>query len=126
MGIRTGALITGTLLLMVALLFLAGCTSASPSHAPEPPSYTPQTTILIGSEDLNPPVLVIDRGVTITWLNLDEGIHTVISDNGDPDSFVSPSLQTNNQYQFTFTIPGTYGYHCTGATELHGTVIVKP
>ena len=95
-----------SLLLVVALLLVAGCTNSSPPPVPPTPVYTPQTTILIGSVSFNPQILVVDRGITVTWLNLDMGRHFVTSDPGDPDSFISPLLETDQRYQFTFTVPG--------------------
>jgi plastocyanin len=115
---------TGALILMAALLIAAGCSSSTPPSPPRTPIYTPQTTILIESAGVNPQILVIDKGVTVTWLNLDMGVHTITSDASDPDAFTSPPLTNNSRYQFTFTIPGTYGYHSTDNPEIKGTVIV--
>ena len=70
-------------------------------------------------------MLVISKGVTVTFLNLDMGRHFITSDPGDPDSFTSPLLETNHRYQFTFTVPGTYGYHCADNVAIKGTVIVN-
>jgi plastocyanin len=114
----------GVLCVFAALICIAGCAGSPPPSRPSTPLYTPQTTILIGSAGVNPQVLVVDKGVTVTWLNLDMGVHTVTSDASDPDSFTSPPLVNNSRYQFTFTIPGTYGYHCTDNPSIKGTVIV--
>jgi len=116
--------IAGVLLLVAALVFIAGCAGPTSPSPPPTPVYTPQTTILIGSSGVNPQVLVVDKGVTVTWLNLDMGVHTVTSDESDPDAFTSPPLVNNSRYQFTFTIPGTYGYHCSDNPSIKGTVIV--
>ena len=119
-------LMAGSVLLIIVLIFFSGCIKPSTPAIPPTPVYTPQTTILIGSADVNPQILVISRGVTITWLNLDMGIHTISSDIGDPDSFTSPPLANSNRFQFTFTIPGTYGYHCSDNRLIKGTIIVHP
>jgi plastocyanin len=87
--------------------------------------YTPKTTILIGSAGVNPQILVIQRTVTVTWLNIDIGRHIITSDKGDPDSFTSPLLETNHRFQFTFTVPGTYTYHCADNPAIKGTIIVN-
>ncbi|MGA2698810.1 MAG: plastocyanin/azurin family copper-binding protein [Methanoregula sp.] len=118
--------LAGILLLVVALLFVMGCTNSSSPPVPPTPYYTPQTTILIGGVSFNPQILVVDRGTTVTWLNFDMGRHIVTSDPKDPDSFISPLLESNQRYQFTFTIPGTYGYHCADNSAIKGTVIVNP
>lgn len=118
-------LMAGTLLLFTALILVTGCTNPSPPTPPTTPVYTPKTTILIGSAGVNPQILVVERGVTVTWLNTDMGRHIVTSDKGDPESFTSPLLQTNNRYLFTFTEPGTYGYHCADNAAIKGTIIVN-
>jgi plastocyanin len=128
MHVRSGhfTLLAGTLLLVIVLLLVAGCTNQSSQPAPSPtPVYTPKTTILIGSAGVNPQILVIQRTVTVTWLNIDIGRHIITSDNGDPDSFTSPLLETNHRFQFTFTVPGTYTYHCADNPSIKGTIIVN-
>jgi plastocyanin len=127
MHIRSGpaTLVAGIFLLFVALILVAGCTSSSPQTPPTTPVYSPKTTILIGSAGVNPQILVVSRGVTVTWLNTDIGRHIVTSDKGDPESFTSPLLDTNQRYQFTFTSAGTYGYHCADNALIKGTVIVN-
>ncbi len=129
MHIRSGpvTLMAGTLLLFVMLLLVAGCTnqSSQPTTTSPTPVYTPKTTILIGSARVNPQILVIQRTVTVTWLNIDIGRHIITSDNGDPDSFTSPLLDTNHRFQITFTVPGTYTYHCADNPAIKGTIIVN-
>ncbi len=119
-------LLAGTLLMVGMLIFVAGCTNQSSQQTTSPtPVYTPKTTILIGSAGVNPQILVIQRTVTVTWLNIDIGRHIITSDNGDPDSFTSPLLDTNHRFQFTFTVPGTYTYHCADNPAIKGTIIVN-
>ena len=129
MDFRSGPvlLILGILVSCTALVLVAGCAS-NPSHTPAQPTpvYSPKTTILIGSASVNPQVLVVSRGVTVTWINTDMGNHIVTSESGTPDAFTSPLLKTNNRYQFTFTISGTYGYHCADNAAIKGTIIVNP
>ncbi|MFA5237097.1 MAG: plastocyanin/azurin family copper-binding protein [Methanoregula sp.] len=127
MQVQSGpaTLILGVLLLFAALILVAGCTNSSSQTPPVTPVYSPKTTVLIGSAGVNPQILVVDRGVTVTWLNTDMGRHIVTTDAGTPDSFTSPLLENNNRYQFTFTEPGTYGYHCADNAAIKGTVIVN-
>src|SRR5208283_3735750 len=70
MHVRSGpvTLVAGVLILMVALIFAAGCSGSTPP---------------------------------------------------------SPPPTTNHRYQFTFTMPGTYGYHSTDKPTIKGTVIVQ-
>lgn len=127
MYIRSGSapVIAGLLLLSVVLVLVAGCTSPSQQTVPPTPVYSPKTSILIGSTSVNPQILVVERGVTVTWINTDMGRHIITSDPGTSESFTSPLLETNHRYQFTFITPGTYNYHCADNAAIKGTIIVN-
>ena len=127
MHVRPGpvAFAAGILIFLAVLILIAGCTNKVAPAVNPAPAYTPQTTILIESDGVNPQILVVSRGITVTWLNRDMGLHTITSDAGDPDFFTSPPLESNDRYQFTFTIPGTYGYHCIDNAAIKGTIIVQ-
>ena len=128
MHVRSGPLILllGVFFLCAAMVLVSGCTDTTSSQSPQPTLvYSPKTTILIGSASVNPQVLVVDQKVTVTWINTDIGNHIVTSDAGMPDAFTSPLLETNHRYQFTFTIPGTYTYHCADNAAIKGTIIVN-
>lgn len=67
--------------------------------------------------------LAIDPGDTIRWLWV-EGFHNVVSGfPEDPDTgelFFSgePTSEVGTIFEFTFTDPGVYGYHCHPHEEL--------
>jgi plastocyanin len=63
----------------------------------------------------SPASVTITAGDTVTWTVTGAAPHTVTSDDG---AFSSPGsfLTTGQTYQFTFSTPGTYHYHC----EIHG------
>ena len=71
--------------------------------------------------------MVIGKNNTVFWTNNDAAPHTVTSDTaGIFDSGTSgPLLTQGGTYQFTFTTPGTYAYHCTFHSWMHGKVIVE-
>ena len=80
----------------------------------------------------SPSSLTINVGDIVRWTNA-TGTHNV---NGslsifpsNPQGFNSGDPQSGNwSYQFTFTIPGTYTYHCTSeghAATQTGTIIVN-
>jgi plastocyanin len=48
--------------------------------------------------------------------------HTVTSDNG---SFDSSALASGKTFQFTFSKPGTYTYHCSIHASMTATIIVQ-
>jgi len=78
---------------------------------PNSPGFDPSTiTVVIGINN------------TVIWNNDDSVPHTVTANDG---SFSSGNLNPGDSYSFTFTIPGTYAYHCSYHSWMKGTVIVK-
>jgi plastocyanin len=84
--------------------------------------YSPETvTVVIGVNN------------TVLWTNDDITFHSVTSDANPPvfndvciDSAppTCPGASSGTTFQFTFTTPGTYDYHCDYHTWMHGVVIV--
>jgi amicyanin len=114
-------------MLILACLF-AGCASSQTSSAPAAATPTPTpagNTIAIQSFTFTPAKLTVKSGTTVTWINNDNTPHTVVSDSGVPVSFTSPSLTTGASYPFTFTLPGTYAYHCSIHPSMKGTIVVQ-
>ena len=73
----------------------------------------------------SPPTIVVVIGVnnTITWTNDDIAAHTVTSDT--VGAFDSGNIAAGATWSYTFTSPGTYGYHCSYHPWMRGTVIVE-
>ena len=82
--------------------------------------------ILSGSETsyFSPSSITVVVGInnTVTWTNDDVGTHTVTADN---EAFDSGYMDPGQSWNYTFTSPGTYPYHCTLHPWMKGTVIVK-
>jgi plastocyanin len=68
------------------------------------------------------PSVTVPTGVTVTWVNHDDDVHTVVSTTA---LFRSPGLDTDDSYSYQFTKPGTYQYFCTLHPLMVGTVIVR-
>ena len=70
--------------------------------------------------------VVIGKNNTVFWTNDDTAPHTVTSDTaGIFDSGTTGPLTTQGgTFQFTFTTPGTYTYHCSFHAWMQGTVTV--
>jgi len=68
------------------------------------------------------PTVTVPVGGTVTWLNHDEDVHTVVS---TTQVFRSPGLDTDEAYSYKFAKPGVYQYFCTLHPLMTGTVIVK-
>ncbi len=120
---KTGSCVL--ILVLIAFCIVAGCTS-QPVESPQPKSagYPAATTIIIKNGIMNPPVLMAVRGTTVTWIDEDVPFCTIKSDPGVPDAIMSPVLNPPHVYQFTFTLPGEYPYHCMEQPAIRGTIIV--
>ena len=68
------------------------------------------------------PTLTVPVGTTVTWLNRDEDVHTVVS---TTLAFKSAGLETDEAYSYKFAKPGVYEYFCTLHPLMTGKVIVK-
>ena len=69
-----------------------------------------------------PAALTVPVGTTVTWVNRDEDVHTVIS---TAEKFRSRGMDTDERFSQTFTAPGTYEYFCTLHPLMKAKVIVK-
>ena len=89
-----------------------------------PPGYSGGKTTYGFSPDSV--TVVIGKNNTVFWTNDDAAPHTVTSDTaGIFDSGTAGPLTTQGgTFQFTFTTPGTYTYHCSFHAWMQGTVIV--
>ncbi len=90
-----------------------------------PPNYSGGKTTYGYSPDVI--TVVIGKNNTVFWINNDVAPHTVTSDTaGVFDSgMTGPLTNQGGTWQFTFTTPGTYTYHCSFHAWMQGTVIVK-
>ncbi|MFB9928000.1 plastocyanin/azurin family copper-binding protein [Amycolatopsis halotolerans] len=136
------------LLITAAALALTAC-AASPPAAPPPaapmtsmpgmpgmPGVTPppssgatasSTANAVGIKDFAfaPAATTVKKGTTVTWTNQDQDAHTVTS-TGSGGPLRSPTLQTGQSYQYTFSKPGTFEYLCTIHPFMTATVTVTP
>ena len=72
-------------------------------------SFTPQT-------------LTVPAGTKVTWINKDDVPHTVRSND---KKFKSRALDTDEQFSFTFSTPGTNSYFCSVHPHMTGKIIVR-
>ena len=70
-----------------------------------------------------PMSLKVASGTTVTWTNRDDVPHTVVSD--DKTTFKSKALDTDEQFSYTFSRPGTYHYFCSVHPKMTGEVAVQ-
>jgi plastocyanin len=70
----------------------------------------------------NPTPLTVKAGSTVTWTNMDDEPHTVVSDTG---AFKSGGMDTNESFSHKFDKPGTYHFTCSIHPRMVGTVVVQ-
>lgn len=100
----------------------------SPTRATLPPVTPPPApagsgtpVVNVGDHFIEPPVLVVKVGTTVTW-RYNSGSHDITARDG---SFKSPLL--SGDFSVTFTKPGRYPYFCSfHAAEMKGEIIVEP
>ncbi len=78
--------------------------------------------VKIDNFSFSPATITVPAGTTVRWTNRDDIPHTVVSDD---QKFQSKALDTDDQYSYTFTKPGTYGYFCSIHPKMTGKVVVQ-
>jgi plastocyanin len=122
-------------LVFATLLFVTGCSSkatttpsaeassaATTSSAPATSATAAGPTISIADMKFSAP-LTVAPGATVTVTNSDGAEHTVTADSGN-----AFNAEVGGKGTTTFTAPtqpGTYAYHCTYHSMMHGQLIVQ-
>ena len=70
-----------------------------------------------------PAQVKIRAGASVTWVNRDDEVHTVVS---DPGLFRSGALDTDMTFTFRFDRPGTYRVICSIHPQMRATIEVTP
>ena len=110
---------TGALATPVPPAALATLPPPKPAH---PVDTSGGPSVSIENFNIVPATLTVPAGTTVVWTNHDDVEHTVTaSDN----SFTSTAIQTDGQYSYTFTTPGTYSYFCAIHPFMTAKVIVQ-
>ena len=76
----------------------------------------------IDNFSFTPKQMTVKAGATVRWTNKDDIPHTVTSDN---NVFSSPVLDSNQNFQFTFTSVGKFAYYCRLHPKMTGEVVVQ-
>jgi len=102
----------------VSVAALWGIAICTPSAAETPDS----NRIVVKEFMFTPNSLSIQAGSTVTWANMDDEPHTVVSDTG---LFRSGAMDTNESFSFKFDKPGTYHFTCSIHPRMVGTIVVQ-
>ncbi|HVA74086.1 MAG TPA: cupredoxin domain-containing protein [Acidimicrobiales bacterium] len=114
---RIAAVATALVLVVVA----AACGSSGPSSSSTTATQS-ANEVVIKNFAFVPHTITVKAGTTVTWVNEDSVVHTVVADH---DTFPSSSnLNQGGKYSHTFNTPGTYPYICGVHKYMTGTVVV--
>jgi len=94
-------------------------------NPPPPPPGASVQGVTIQDYTFSPATFTIKAGTAVKWTNNGPSAHTATSDDGawnsgqlgapgpaDPNDPYGGGGTPGGTYQFTFTAPGTYPYHC--------------
>ena len=79
-------------------------------------------TVSIDNFAFHPEKAEISAGTAVTWTNHDDIPHVVVS---SEKKFLSPVLDTDQSFTYTFREPGVYPYFCRIHPKMTGRVIVR-
>ena len=128
-ALQRGALLTA---LVLCNAVLAGCGGQSGGANDPVETSTPQAAdgkaapvqIRIDNFTFEPAEVKIPVGTKVTWTNHDDVPHTATS-TARPRQFDSGTLDTDEQFSYVFTAPGTYDYFCALHKHMTARIIVK-
>ena|ERR1035438_9349154 len=108
----------GVLLAILAIAARPANTfAATPDEKP-----ASEVAVKIDNFSFSPATVTIPAGTTIRWTNRDDIPHSVTSDD---KVFKSKTLDTDEQFTYTFTKPGTYNYFCSLHPKMTAKVVVQ-
>src|SRR3981081_2045642 len=79
-------------------------------YLPSAAQTSDTTKIVVKDFMFDPTPLTVRAGSTVTWTNMDDEPHTVVSDTG---AFKSGGMDTNDSFSYKFDKPGTYHFTCS-------------
>ena len=111
------AIVASIFLLTSVMIF--SCSKSDNNKTNNP---TPSNTVSIANMAFTPATITVTAGTMVTWTNNDNMTHTVTADD---NSFDSGNLTSGSNYSRTFSVAGTYPYHCTIHPNMIAKVIVQ-
>ena len=106
----------------VILLFSTILVSCSKSSGTNNNIAQAPNTVSIVNMAFTPATITVTAGTTVTWNNNDNITHTVTADD---DSYDSGNIGAGSSFTRTFSIAGSYPYHCTIHPSMKETIVVR-
>jgi plastocyanin len=107
--------------ILLAAVVLAARPASTLAAAPDDKPAS-EVAVKIDNFSFSPATITVPAGTTIRWTNHDDIPHTVVSDD---KTFKSKVLDTDEQFTYTFTKPGTYNYFCSLHPKMTAKVVVQ-
>ncbi len=96
----------------------AGPSPIDSTRTPNPPPAA--ASVVIKDFSYSPATLTVAKGTAVKWTNSGPSTHTVTSATFDSGNIAAPG----GTFIYTFTTPGTYGYHCSIHPNMTGSITV--
>jgi plastocyanin len=90
--------------------------------ASSPEANPPAIEVKIDNFSYSPAAVTVKAGTQVTWRNRDDIPHTVVSSD---NAFKSKTLDTDEEFSFTPTKPGTYSYFCSIHPKMTARIVVQ-
>lgn len=107
-------------LIFVSAIIIFSCSKSS-SNSMSNNTQAPNT-VSIANMAYTPATITVSAGTKITWMNNDNMTHTVTADD---ESFDSGNIAPGSSFSRTFSVKGTFSYHCTIHPNMLGKVVVQ-
>jgi plastocyanin len=111
----------GIAAILLVIAMAAGRTTSFGSASAEE-NKPAETAVKIDNFTFTPNVLTVPVGTTVHWTNKDDIPHNVVSED---KSIKSKVMDTDEQFSYTFTKPGTYAYFCSIHPKMTGKIVVQ-
>jgi plastocyanin len=108
---------------IVASLAFVGVLAASQAAraaAPGPATASGDKTVDISHFEFHPPTLNVAKGTRVVFSNSSSTAHTAT----DKGAFDSGRIKPGHSFAVRFARKGTFSYHCTIHTFMHGKIVV--
>ena len=110
---------------MVTLAVAATAACSNSTYGGGSSGCTPTATqVCAVNTAYSPTSLTVTHGTTVKWTNGDGFAHTVTNDAGSGETF-DLSVGAGGTVSHTFNTAGTYNYHCTIHSNMHGAIVVN-
>ena len=89
-----------------------------------------EVTINMENISFDMPQIIIDKGTTVTWVNLEDAGHYINTDPHPGHNYYpeqnSELLSKGDSYYMSFDMPGLYPYHCSAHySTMQGMILVE-